>query len=191
MDNLILNDPRNYRHTKGALNVIGSIANMLFGIATQSQIDLIHNRSHSLDSFMEQERKIFNVHSSILKVTLRDLINAHHALDKLETASKISEKIQETEKGLNMLKTLMHVQLALSIMSADHMNFKMSLQIMTQTYVSPLIDTNSRLLTLLDDILVKTLGLLFPPKLEFLGFHRAAIRDYCPTCTKLLFTYSS
>ena len=47
---------------------------------------------------------------------------------------------------------------------------------MMEIHVSPNIVTNTMLLKLLDDISVKTLGLLLPPKLEFLGLHRAAIR---------------
>ena len=36
--------------------------------------------------------------------------------------------------------------------------------------------TNTMLLKLLDAISVKTIGLLFPPELEFLVLHKAAIR---------------
>ena len=75
---------------------------------------------HSLDSFTEQERKILNVYSGILNVTLDDLTNVHHALDKLETATRMTEllnimnkKNTETNQGSMMLETLLHVQLAL------------------------------------------------------------------------------
>ena len=80
----------------------------------------------SLDSFTEQERKILNVHSNILNVTLGDLTNVHHALDKLGTATRMTDlfdimntKISKTNQGLMMLETLLHVQLALSVISAD------------------------------------------------------------------------
>ena len=110
------------------MNIVGSIANILFGTATQDQIGFIHDRLQPLDSFTEQERKILNVHSSILNVTLGDLTNVHQALDKLETVTRMTEnllniintKITETNQGLMILGTLLHVQLALSVFSADH-----------------------------------------------------------------------
>ena len=67
-----LNDPTNSRKPRGAVNFIGSLANTLFGTATRGQIDFIHDRLHSLDSLTEQERKLLNVHSSILNVSLKD-----------------------------------------------------------------------------------------------------------------------
>ena len=75
-----------------------------------------------------------------------------------------------------MLETLLHAQLALSIIFADHINLRIGLQTMMETYVSPHIVTNTRLLKLLDDISVNTPGLLFPLKSDFLGLYRAAIR---------------
>ena len=44
-----LNESRTNRHMRGILDIVGSIANTLFGTATQEQIDLIHNRLQSLD----------------------------------------------------------------------------------------------------------------------------------------------
>ena len=179
-----LNNPTQSRKPRGAVNFIGSLANTLFGTATQGQIDHIHDRLHSLDSLTEQERKLLNVHSSILNVTLKDLTNVHHAVNKLEKASKLTEKIlndmsedvQIAEQTLFMLETLLHVQLALSTISADHVNLRVGLQTMLETYISPNIITNAVLLTLLDELSVKTPGLLFPPKPEFLGLHRNSIR---------------
>ena len=115
------------------------------------------------------------VYSSILNVTLEDLTNVHHGLDKLKTSMRITEeliyimntKMQEIKQGLMMLKNLLCIQLALSIISADHINLRIGLQTMMKTYVSPHIVTISKLLKLLDDISVKSPGLSFPPKLEF------------------------
>ena len=70
----------------------------------------------------------------------------------------------------------MHVQLALSVISADHINLRIRLQTRMETHVSPHIVTNTMLLKLLDDIYVTTIGLFSPPKPEYLGLHRAAIR---------------
>ena len=79
----------------------------------------------------------------------------------------MNTKMQEIKQGLMMLKNLLRIQLALSIISADHINLRIGLQTMMKTYVSPHIVTISKLLKLLDDISVKSPGLSFPPKLEF------------------------
>ena len=91
-----LNDSWKNRHTRGVLSIVGSIANTLFGTATQDQIDHIHEKLQSLNSFTEQERKILNVHSHILNVTLGDLTNVHQALNKLKTAPRMTEKLFNT-----------------------------------------------------------------------------------------------
>ena len=85
-------NPEKNRHTRGTLNIIESIVNTLFDTATQSQINFIHNRLHSLDSLAKQERKTLNVHSSILNVTVRVPKNVHRALDRLKIATRITEE---------------------------------------------------------------------------------------------------
>ena len=179
-----LNDPTHSRKPRGAVNFIGSLANTLFGTATQGQIDIIHNRLNELQTLTEEERKLLNVHSSIINVTLHDLTNVHQALDKLEKASRLTETflndmsqdIHFVEQTLIALETLLHLQLALSTISADHVNFRVGLQTMLETYVSPNIVSNSMLLQILDDLSVQTPGLLFPAKPEFLGIYRQIIR---------------
>ena len=179
-----LNDPTHSRKPRGAANFIGSIANTLFGTATQGQIDYIHDRLESIESLTEQERKLLNVHSSIINVTLKDLTNVHHALDKLEKASKLTEQflnkmsldIHFVEENMIALETLLHLQLALSTISADHVNFRIGLQTMLETYISPNIITNAMLLSILDELSANVPGLLFPPKPDFLGLHRNSIR---------------
>ena len=58
-----LNDSKRNRHTRGAVNIIGLIANALFGTAIQNQIDHINEKLQSLNRFTEEERKVHNVHS--------------------------------------------------------------------------------------------------------------------------------
>ena len=43
-----LNESLKNRHTKDALNIVGSIANTLSGTATQDQINFIHDHLQSL-----------------------------------------------------------------------------------------------------------------------------------------------
>lgn len=169
------------RRARGAINAIGSLANTLFGTATQSQIDFIHKRLTSLDKFTEEERKILNIHSQVINVTLKELTNVHQALEKLESATRVTKTllnkmekhIEQNEKTILSLEILLHIQLALTSIAADHINFKIGLQSMMETHVSPNIVTNAFLLQLLYEISARH-ELLFPPKPEFLGLHRTS-----------------
>ena len=60
-----LNDSKRNRHTRGVVNIIGSIANAHFGTTTQDQIDHINEKLQSLKQFTEEERRVRNVHSHI------------------------------------------------------------------------------------------------------------------------------
>ena len=179
-----LNELDHTREKRGAVNFIGSIANTLFGTATQSQIDYIHERLTSLNTLTEKERQVLNLHSETLNVTLNDLTNVHTALDKLEKASEMTGQmmntmyldIRQNEQALITLETLMYVQLALSTIASDHVKLRIGLQTMLETFISPEIISNNLLLTLLKDVSAKSTGLLFPSTPEFLGLHKAAIR---------------
>ena len=172
------------RHPRGAINFIGSLSNTLFGTATQSQVDKIHEHLHTLDDVSENERKLLNVHSHVLNITLLDLTSVHDAIDKLQKASDLTEKIfsriigdiNQNENKIILLESLLHVQLVLSSLSTEHMNLKIGIQEMIESTVSPYIVTNTLLLGLLRDISEKTSSLLFPPSPEFLGLHTTAIR---------------
>ena len=179
-----LNELDHNRDKRGAVNFIGSIANTLFGTATQSQIDYIHARLNSLNTLTERERQVLNVHSEIINVTLTDLTNVHTALDKLEKASEMTGQIintmyldiRQNAQALIILETLMYVQLAVSTIASDHVKLRIGLQKMLETFISPEIISNEFLLSLLKDVSAKTTGLLFPSTPEFLGLHKAAIR---------------
>ncbi|XP_045108006.1 uncharacterized protein LOC123502806 [Portunus trituberculatus] len=91
---IVANDiPQPRRKKRGAINFIGSFANTLFGTATQDQVDIIHKRLQSLDSFTEEERKLLNVHSHVINVTLNELTNVHQTLEKLETATRVTKTL--------------------------------------------------------------------------------------------------
>ena len=191
-----LNDSNTKRKTRGAINFIGSLANTLFGTATQGQVDLIHKRLQSLDTFTEEERKILNVHSKVINVTLKELTNVHQALEKLETATRVTKtllqkmekNIEQNEKSILSLEILLHIQLALTSIAADDINFKIGIQSMMETHISPNIVTNAFLLQLLDEISARH-ELLFPPKVEFLGLHRTYIRVIHKTASRQLSFY--
>ena len=119
------------RQPRGAINFVGSIANTLFGTATQEQIDLIHDKLSVLESLTEDERRLLNVHSRILNLTLTDLTKVNLAITKLQQASRITERmlnsmytdISHNGKVLMTLESLLHVQLALSTIADEHLNY--------------------------------------------------------------------
>lgn len=78
---------------RGALNIIGDISNIMFGTATQAQVDAIHDKLHSIESLTERERVLLNAHSQILNVTIREMRSLKSALRRLEAASSLSHQI--------------------------------------------------------------------------------------------------
>ena len=83
----------------------------------------------------------------------------------------------------------MSLHTAVSVISTDRINLRIGLQTTMETHVYPHIVTNTMLLKLLDDISVTTIGLLFLPKLKFLGLHRVAIRIVHKTALDGLSSY--
>ena len=72
--------------------------------------------------------------------------------------------IEHDEKSILALEILLHIQFALTSIATDHINFKIGLQELMETKLSPNIITNAFLLKLLDEVSVKH-ELLFPPKI--------------------------
>ena len=172
------------RTERGAINAVGTLANALFGTATQKQVDEIHHRLNELESLTEQERKMLNIHSKTLNITLTEMTTIHKAIHKLQQATRISEnllntmhlEVQNNEQALMTLETLLHVQLTISSIADEHLKIKIGLEDMMKTHLSPNIITNEYLIELLKEISEETTGLLFPPSNEFLGLHRNVIR---------------
>ena len=86
-------DTKPYRFKRGAFNILGSISNVLFGTATQEQVDEIHNKIQSIDRLTEKERVMLNVHSSILNMTIREMRSMESALSKLQETTDLSSRI--------------------------------------------------------------------------------------------------
>ena len=72
--------------------------------------------------------------------------------------------IEHDEKSILTLEILLHIQFALTSIATDHINFKIGLQELMETKLSPNIITNAFLLKLVDEVSVKH-ELLFPPKI--------------------------
>ena len=182
LKNDINNKPK--RNRRGAINFIGSIAHSLFGVATDDQINTLNDKLHNLDSLTEKERRLLNIHSQILNVTLHDLLKVQQSVNKLQIFTivtkdiirKLEDKLLETEHHLMLLQTLMHVHLALNTISVNHVNLKIGIQELMEGTVSSHIITNEKLMSLLHDVSINTNELLFPLRPEFLRLHRTAIK---------------
>ena len=168
------------RPRRGAINLLGQLANLLFGVATQKEVDNIHNQLNDLNHLSEEERKTLNVHTEILNITVRDLRHIHSAIDKLEAAANntaniirhFSIKTSMIEEELRMLETIALLQLALSDLNHDLTSMKLGFQEMLDTYASTFVIPDAVFLNILKEASLKLPGLLFPAEPEFLSVYR-------------------
>ncbi|KAG0722437.1 hypothetical protein GWK47_044479 [Chionoecetes opilio] len=168
------------RYRRGAANFIGSLANLLFGTATQEQVDKIHKNLDNLNQLTESERQTLNIHSEILNITIRDLRHINSAISRLETAAetaadiirRFSIKTLEIEGDVRLIETISLIQLALSDLDHDFTNLKIGFMEMLQTYISPLIIPDDVLLDILKKASPRLPGLLFPAEPECLSLYQ-------------------
>lgn len=174
----------NIRKKRGMINFLGSLSNILFGTATQAQIDAIHKKIAVLDSLTEKERILLNVHSTTLNVTIRNMNSMHAALDRLSSAVNISHNIirkftlktLELQGEQKLFQALLDLELALGHISTDILDFKLGLQALLQTYVTPTIVSDKQLLEILQEASFRPPGLLFPAVPDYLAIHRDMLR---------------
>lgn len=81
------------RGKRGLINFVGSLSNVLFGTATQQQVDAIDSKITELSTLTEQQRVMLNVHSETLNATLRNMHAMQSALHRLSSAVNISHQI--------------------------------------------------------------------------------------------------
>ncbi|WP_435326061.1 hypothetical protein, partial [Klebsiella pneumoniae] len=82
IDYLMSDYPWSRRYRRGAIDILGQFANILFGTATQQQVDDIHARLGQLETMSEREREILNVHSKVLNATIRNTSHIEAAILK-------------------------------------------------------------------------------------------------------------
>ena len=136
VDYLMSDHPWSRRHRRGAIDIMGQFANVLFGTATQQQVDDIHARLGQLETMSEKERSVLNVHSRILNSTIRDVSHMQAAILKIQKAANISYgiirmyslKTLELESEVKIYEALFNLQLALSDIIADHVRIKLGIQ---------------------------------------------------------------
>ena len=177
------------RYTRGALNFVGSLANLLFGTATQEEVNNIHNKINKLETLTENERNQLNVHTKLLNITIRDMRHIQSAIERLETAANNTFKLirqfslqtQELMGEMTILETTVLLQLALSDLNHDLNNLKLGLQDMMYSNVSPLIINDEVFIQLLRNASTRLSGLIFPPQPQFLSMYRDISRIYTRT----------
>ena len=158
-----------YRKKRGLVNAIGSISNVLFGTATQAQVDAIHDELETLNSFTEKERVLLNVHSTTLNLTLRNMNAMQSALNRLSSAVNVSHQVLRQfsiktlhiEQEQKLLQSLIDLEFALTHISSDILDLKIGLQALLQTYITPQIVNDSTLLHILQEASHRPPGLLF------------------------------
>ncbi|XP_050693841.1 uncharacterized protein LOC126984264 [Eriocheir sinensis] len=176
--------PFKTRQRRGAVDFVGSVESLLFGTATQAQIDVIHEKLSHLHTLSSEERRQLNLHTEVLNATVRDLRHLHSAISRLESASALASAIirqfslrtLQIEGEMRILETILLIQLALSDLNHDTLNLKLGLQQMSQTQVSPLIIPNDVLLRVLRNASLHYPGLLFPAAHEYLALYRDVSR---------------
>ena len=176
-------DTKPYQVKRSTFNVLRSISNVLFGTATQEQVDEIHNKIQSIDRLTERERIMLNVHSSTLNMTIREMRSMEAALSKLQEATDLSNKIIQEfflqtltiEGEQRMLEALINLELALIALSNDNVNLKMGLLALLQTRVTPSMISDKVLLSILKEASVRPPGLLFSPVPEYVALYRDVI----------------
>lgn len=174
---------RHQRRKRGALDIVGSLTNALFGVATQSQVDLIHDRLGNLEELTEQERDMLNVHSKLLNINVRKMTVIEAALIKLKKASSLAHSIIDElnsntlalEIQTRMIESLLALQISLSDIRSDIINVKLGLDKMIQMELSPYIMPSDILLDALSEASLRTPGLLYPARSEFLSLYRDTI----------------
>ncbi|KAG0722163.1 hypothetical protein GWK47_006116 [Chionoecetes opilio] len=129
------------RRRRGAANFIGSLANLLFGTATQDQVDKIPRNLDNLNQWTESERQTLTIHSEILNIALPDLGPITSPISRLETAAetvadiirRFSIKTLETGGDVRLLETISFIQLALSDLDHDFTYLNIGFMEMLQT----------------------------------------------------------
>ena len=71
-----------------ALNFVANVANALFGVATQRQIEDIHAKINDFATLTEADKTVLNVHTEILNETVRDVHNINLMVQRLDAAIK-------------------------------------------------------------------------------------------------------
>lgn len=182
---VINTDPEKFSRSKrGLINILGSLSNSLFGTATQSQIDAIHNQLIKDRQINEEQRRILNLHNQVLNITTRNMQTMHSALQRLSSAvntsfsvlREFSSKTLQLEGEQRLLKALFDIELALGLINDDILELKIGLQSLLQTFITPSIISDSKLLEILRTAAVHPSGLLFPAVTEYLSLYRDLIR---------------
>ena len=72
------------------IDILGQFANVLFGTATQQQVDDIHARLGQLETMSEKERSVLNVLSRILNSMISYVSHMQALILKIKKAANIS-----------------------------------------------------------------------------------------------------
>ena len=81
------------RTKRGAVNFIGDVAHVLFGLATDSQVQVIANNLENIHKMTEEQRRLLNLHTKLLNETVRDMSLIRKAQTRMEKAVNLTKTI--------------------------------------------------------------------------------------------------
>ena len=166
----------NHRGKRGAINILGTLANALFGVATQKQVNDIHAHINNMEDLSEKQRNQLNVHTDILNITVRKMTLLTDAVSKLEKTNKnildvFGRSIVETaqlEHHIEIMECLMSLQLILNDIARDNQEMIFGLREMMEGKLSQSIVPTTKLVDLLQ---LADFNPLYPPTETFIGFY--------------------
>ena len=171
------------RHERGALNIVGTVSNALFGTATQGQIDSINDRLDTLNELTEKERVQLNVHSELLNATIRNQKAIEGALQGILNATAIARGLIRSF-SLKTIELTGHLQASecISLLQGVYAHIDVELTQLTSGikemvagHISPYLLNDTVLLNVLGEASTRTSGILFPARQEFLAVYRDLI----------------
>lgn len=89
----IVRAPSQRQPKRETTHLLDTTANVLFGTAIQEQADELYDKLQRINTLTDREPILLSVHSSTLKMTVREMRAMKETLTKLEATSIVSAAI--------------------------------------------------------------------------------------------------
>ena len=174
------------RPKRALFEAFGTLGNYLFGLATEQEIQDTNDMINKLNDLTEDERKMLNLHSTVLNVTMLHIdeiennqkrtinaINDLHNGISLLNASIILDKedIYGLQQNLKFVSAISYAATAISELEFKFLNFIDGLKTLNAGYMSQKIIKPNMLMELVSKISEKSLRPLWPSTDEFTNLY--------------------
>ena len=171
------NQPIHNRQKRGVFNFMGEISNILFGTATERQINELHQTFSQQNEINKMTFKQLNIHSTVLNKTIADLASLHNIANKTNEALYLISKAQEeTSDSVLKMQILLAIfpelEINLNVVRGDYQNLINGLNDFLNSYPSTHIIPDSLFSNLLASAAERGNGLLFPHNSNNIGLFR-------------------